>query len=233
VLLDVQMPEMDGFDIAEAICRDLTLKSPAVMMLTSLDLVGATARCRQLGIRSYLVKPVSPADLRRAIGQCLGAERRDAGQPATADLDEHPVSLRVLLAEDNLVNQTLAQRLLERRGHRVWTAINGEEAVRLHQSHEFDVVVMDVQMPVLDGLEATAAIRAAEHATGRLTPIIAMTAHAMKGDRERCLEAGMDAYITKPIDSHELIWLVEQLGAGFSAAHSPAEPEPATHHPSS
>jgi signal transduction histidine kinase/CheY-like chemotaxis protein len=213
VLLDVQMPEMDGFALASAMRSDPDLHPGTVMMLTSLDLIGATARCRELGIHSYLVKPVSARDLAKAIGRALSSERARPAAMEAPVLAGAAAPLRILLAEDNPVNQTLARRLLEKRGHAVTTASTGREAVEQYRQWPFDVVIMDVQMPEMDGLEASAAIRQLGLAVGGSAPIIAMTAHAMKGDRERCLAAGMDAYVTKPIDGKELLWLVEQLGS--------------------
>ena len=219
VLLDANMPEMDGFEVARRIQQDPGLAGATIMMLSSSGQHGETAMCRQLGIVNHLTKPVDQRDLLAAIGHALAREQ--SGRPALpasmlpADLPER--RLRVLLAEDNPVNQRLAASLLERRGHHVTIAANGRDAVAAIAKTKFDVVLMDVQMPEMGGFEATAAIREAEHATGVRLPIVAMTAHAMKGDRERCLAAGMDEYLTKPLDSKRLCDTVEHI-AGIRAA---------------
>jgi CheY-like chemotaxis protein len=170
-----------------------------------------------------LVKPIGPSDLLRAIGQLLtrppGA---DFIQPAAAPQAGSGQPRRILLAEDNPTNRILALRILEKRGHKVIVAENGKEAVDLLEQHDVDLVLMDVQMPVMGGFEATLAIRERERLTGRHLPIIAMTAHAMKGDRERCLEAGMDDYISKPIDSAKLLGLVDRIGSAPSAPGTPS-----------
>ena len=226
VLLDSNMPEMDGFALAERIKRIPTLGTSTVMMLSSADRRGDTAHCRALGLASYLIKPIRQSDLLDAITTVLGASleagRTEAGQRAAAaarQLGEPPRPLRLLLAEDNAVNQRLATRLLEKRGHTVVVAVNGREAVLKlcppaaaegnGRPIPFDAVLMDVQMPEMDGFEATAAIRAHEQVSGGHLPIIAMTAHAMKGDRERCLAAGMDGYVAKPLQAQELFEVVE------------------------
>jgi CheY-like chemotaxis protein len=213
LILDVAMPEMDGFALAARIREDPLLQLASIMMLTSADLNGSTARCRQLAIHSYLVKPVSAEVLRNAIDVCFAKPNAPAepaaAEPAAASASAHP--LRILLAEDNPVNQKLATRLLERRGHLVRLAQSGREALALLDGNSFDVVLMDVQMPDMDGMEATREIRAHEHT--RSLPIIAMTAHAMTGDRERCLAAGMDDYLPKPINPRELFRLLDALGS--------------------
>jgi CheY-like chemotaxis protein len=193
-------------------------------MLTSASQSGDPARCRELGLAGHLTKPVSPWELHELICGVLG---REAGQPAAVDgagegLGEAPAGTtrKILLAEDNPVNQVVAVRLLERRGHRVTVVPNGREAVTAVARESFDLVLMDVQMPEMDGLEATAAIRRAEAATGAHVPIIAMTAHAMKGDAERCHAAGMDGYIPKPIRPPDLYAVVDDI---FRAAGDGAE----------
>jgi signal transduction histidine kinase/DNA-binding response OmpR family regulator/HPt (histidine-containing phosphotransfer) domain-containing protein len=216
VLLDANMPEMDGFEVARRIRDQAPIAGATIMMLSSSGQYGEIGRCVEVGIANHLTKPVDQRDLLNAIGRALS---RDAGQRAAlpasmlpTELPEH--RLRLLLAEDNLVNQRLAATLLERRGHHVTIASNGREALAALARHRFDVVLMDVQMPEMGGFEATGAIREAERATGAHLPIIAMTAHAMKGDRERCLAAGMDEYLTKPLDSRHLCTLVEHIAAG-------------------
>jgi CheY-like chemotaxis protein len=211
VLLDGQMPEMDGFTVAEQIKRDPELDDTVILMLTSAGQPGDAARCRALGVAAYLTKPVKQADLARAIGKGLGiadaAEPRPADAPRTTG--ERP--LRILLAEDSLVNQKLVLRLLEKHGHAVTVAGTGREALAALERQRFDVVLMDVQMPEMDGFEATHALRLREATTGGRVPVIAMTAYAMKGDRERCLEAGMDAYVSKPIGAAELFGALEAV----------------------
>ena len=214
VLLDGQMPEMDGFVLAENIQKDPSLAGATIMMLTSAGRLGDAARCRQLGISAYLMKPVRQCELLEAFGQVLKQGACEASAPLVTrhSLREAKKHLEVLLAEDNAVNRTLATRLLEKRGYRVSIAVNGQEAVEAVGKHEFDIVLMDVQMPDVDGFEATARIREREKSTGgRHIPIIAMTAHALKGDEERCLEAGMDRYVSKPIRAAELFATIETL----------------------
>jgi CheY-like chemotaxis protein len=184
------------------------------MMLTSAGHRGDAARCQDLAVSAYLLKPIQQSELREAVARVLGAREHDGAIPLVTrfslqDAREPDAYLRVLLAEDNLVNQRLAVRLLEKRGHRVAVAATGSEALLALEKESFDLVLMDVQMPVMDGLEATAAIREKEKATGRRQAVVALTAHAMKGDREKCLAAGMDGYLTKPIRPEELDQLLE------------------------
>jgi two-component system, sensor histidine kinase and response regulator len=227
VLLDSMMPGMDGFALAERIKRDPQLAGSALMMLPSADQQEDVARCRELGIEAYLLKPVRSADLRREISIALGARKRNETTSGRRGLEPGSRSLRILLAEDNLVNRKLVTRLLEKRGHTFVTVNNGQQAVDALQRARFDVVLMDVQMPEMDGFEATAAIRASERGTSRHTPIIAMTAHAMRGDRERCLEAGMDGYVSKPLQPKELMRVIEGVCAGRPLAFADAEPHEA------
>ena len=216
VLLDGHMPDTDGFMLAEMIRNRPELLSSTLMMLTSGGQLGDVARCRTLGISAYLIKPVTQSDLFDKIVHVL--DRSNVMQPsamessaATAmpriNLTQTP--MRVLVVEDNIVNQRLAIRLLEKRGHSLALAGNGVEALEALAAAPFDAVLMDLQMPRMGGLEATAEIRRREHGTPRHTPIIAMTAHAMKGDREACLTAGMDAYLSKPIQADELYRTLE------------------------
>jgi two-component system sensor histidine kinase/response regulator len=212
VLLDGQMPQMDGFTAAEQIQRNPDLVGATIMMLTSSGHLGDAARCRQLGISAYLVKPIRPAELLDAI--CLIVQK-SAPKTAVPLVTRHILrEIRhrtlVLLVEDNPVNQKLAVALLEKRGFAVTTAGNGKVALAALEREPFDLVLMDVQMPEMDGLEATSAIREGEKSTGRHVPIIAMTAHALKGDQERCLAAGMDAYVSKPIRTSELFETIER-----------------------
>jgi two-component system sensor histidine kinase/response regulator len=181
-------------------------------MLTSSGYVGDASRCRELGIAVYLLKPFRQLELLEAISLALGAEFEHPQMSALITrraLVETRCRLQILLAEDNAVNQTLATRLLQKRGHSVVIVPNGREALAALDNQRFDVVLMDVQMPEMDGFQATAAIREKEIRTGAHIPVVAMTAHAMKGDRESCLAAGMDAYISKPIRASELFALIE------------------------
>jgi len=222
ILVDFKMPDMDGFTLVEQLRQSPELANGAkVIMLTSAGQRGDAARCRELGVAAYLTKPVAQSELFDAIVSVLGARRPEAdpaGLITRHFLREGKRQLRVLLAEDNLVNQRLASRLLEKRGHRVTVTANGRDALAALQQENFDIVLMDVQMPEMDGFEATAAIRAKEHKTGRHLTIIAMTAHAMQGDRERCLAAGMDGYISKPVKPQELYDVLESLSVPAALA---------------
>jgi CheY-like chemotaxis protein len=212
ILLDGQMPGMDGFTLAERIKKDPELVGATIMMLTSAGHFGDAARCRELGISAYLVKPIRQRELLEEICNILHlSTRKEAPLVTRHTLREDRNRLRVLLVEDNAVNQTLALRLLEKRGYIVSTAGDGRKALTALEKETFDVVLMDVQMPEMDGFQATAAIRESERSTGRHVPIIAMTAHSLKGDEERCLSAGMDAYISKPIRTNELFGTIERF----------------------
>lgn len=212
VITDGQMPEVDGFMLAEWIQRDKYLAESVIMMLTSGDQIGNVARCERLGIAAYLMKPAKQSELFDAIMLALRPQSAavEAEKVLASPEVDHPL-LRILLAEDSLVNRKLAIGLLERKGHIVRVASNGKEAVAAVTCEKFDVVLMDVQMPEMDGLEATATIRANEQKTGTHLPIIAMTAHAMKGDRETCLAAGMDGYIAKPIRAAKLFETITEV----------------------
>jgi len=225
VLLDAMMPEMDGFALAERIQQRRDLAGAVLMMLSSAGQPGHAERCRQLGVARHLLKPIRQSELFDAILNALAAEGAVAASPGPAGpaASKEQRRLRILLAEDNVVNQKLAAQWLEKWGHTIVIANNGREAVELSGQQEFDLALMDVQMPELGGLEATHAIRERE-AGGRRLPILAMTAHAMKGDRERCLEAGMDGYVSKPIRPEELLRAVEGVGAsGVTPAAAPVE----------
>ena len=215
VILDGMMPEMDGFMVAEKIREHAELSGATVMMLTSGMPAGAAARCLELGVASYLTKPVSQTDLLDAILIALGR----GAMPAAAPVRLLPVArlnrrLRILLAEDNVINRALAATILEKRGHSIAHAANGREAVDAVLQEDFDLIFMDVQMPEMDGITATGQIRALEEDGDRHTPIVAMTAHAMTGDRERCLEAGMDDYISKPVQKAALLGLLDKVCGG-------------------
>ena len=207
ILLDAQMPGMDGFSVVESIKQDARLAKSVIVMLTSGGFRGDAAKCRELGIQGYLTKPIKRSDLLEGIKAVLGSQTAAAASPALVtihSLRESRGRLRILLAEDNHVNQVLAVRLLEKRGHVVVVAGNGKEALEALNKQAFDLVLMDVQMPEMDGLQTTAAIRKGEMKGGKHIPIVAMTAHAMARDKERCLDAGMDDYITKPIRPEQL-----------------------------
>jgi CheY-like chemotaxis protein len=207
LLVDAHMPDMDGFTLVQRIRQQLDASKMTIMMITSVGQRGDAARCRELGIAAYLIKPIVQSQLFDAILDILSTKAQQARQAPLVtrhSLREACPNLRVLLAEDNVVNQVLATRLLEKHGHSVVVASNGREVLEELEKQKFDLVVMDVSMPEMDGFEATAAIREKEGVTGSHIPIIAMTAHAMKGDRERCLAVGMDAYISKPIQPSEL-----------------------------
>ncbi len=227
VVSDCQMPDADGFALARSMRRDEALKDTPIVMLTSVQRSEDIARCRRLAIGTCLTKPVKHSDLLDAIAAIFGVStRRGQRDSAAGPARVARRSLRVLVAEDNAVNRKLVTKLLEKRGHKVTAVENGRDAVAAVGSSTtpFDVALMDVQMPELGGFEATAAIRAREGGVGRL-PIIALTAHAMQGDRERCLDAGMDGYLSKPIDVNHLLATIEQCGetgTGTTPRVSPA-----------
>jgi PAS domain S-box-containing protein len=213
-LLDVMMPEMDGFTLAERIRQHPELKDTPLVMLSSAEPSGSLGRCRSVGAAACLTKPVKQSELLDTILNTLGmtaVEEEHPPRPAIPRLEAGQRRLRVLLAEDNPVNQKLAAHLLEKRGHSVAVASSGREALGRLEKEPFDLVLMDVQMPEMDGLEATRTIRERERETGTHLPIVAMTAHAMKGDRDRCLEAGMDDYVSKPIQAEQLFRAIEGL----------------------
>jgi signal transduction histidine kinase/CheY-like chemotaxis protein/HPt (histidine-containing phosphotransfer) domain-containing protein len=223
VLLDANMPEIDGFEVARRIREEPRLAAATIMMLSSSGQYGETEKCRELGIALHLTKPVDQRDLAGAVTRALVRDHaaRTALPQAMLPGELAERRLHILLAEDNAVNQRLAATLLQRRGHQVTIAVNGREALAALDRGCYDVVLMDVQMPEMGGFEATAAIREKERATGGHLPIVAMTAHAMKGDRERCLAAGMDEYLTKPLDSHRLCVTVERVAASPADALLP------------
>jgi signal transduction histidine kinase/DNA-binding response OmpR family regulator len=213
ILLDGQMPEMDGFTLAEHIHKDPELLNATIMMLTSAGHLGDAARCRELGISAYLVKPVRQGELLDAICQVLDVRARKQPDPLVTrhTLREEKHRIHILLAEDNAINQTLAVRLLEKRGYSVTVVSNGQAAVEAFQTGAFELVLMDIQMPGMDGFQATAAIREREKLTGGRIPIVAMTAHALVGDQERCLASGMDGYVSKPFRTSELFATLERM----------------------
>ena len=220
ILVDALMPEMDGFELVEQIRQSPGLGSATIMMLTSADRRGDSTRCQELGVASYLVKPIKAQELQRAIRAALRSQPVPdlapakstsvvvtAPVPAAYSLSSAP--LHILLVEDNQVNQRVASHILSKQGWKHQIANNGREALEALDREKFDLVLMDIQMPEMDGWQATSAIRRSEELSGRHLPIIAMTAHAMKGDRRRCLDAGMDEYISKPIQSEELVRVVK------------------------
>jgi PAS domain S-box-containing protein len=222
-LVDGYMPDMDGFAVAERISLDHRYADMKLVMLTSASQPEDVARCRKLGISAYLTKPIKQSELFDVIITAIGQTEGEG--PRAPKRSKRPRrtqrSLHVLIAEDNQVNQLVAKRIFEKLGHQVTVVGNGREALSAVQAGNFDLVAMDVQMPEMDGLDATAAIRAWEKATGTHTPILAMTAHAMKGDRERCLAAGMDGYTSKPIRIGDLEPAIAQLVNPSKPAEGP------------
>jgi PAS domain S-box-containing protein len=210
-LIDFQMPDLDGYGLAERIKRRPELGTTLIMMLSSVGHRGDAIRLRELGVASYLTKPVRQSVLLDAMLSVLASSDppHERKMVTRHTINEAHRALRILVAEDNAVNRQLVTALLEKRGHTIVTVGNGREAVAAVEGGGFDLVLMDVQMPEMDGWEATAAIRRGEAETGRHIPIIALTAHAMKGDREACLVAGMDGYLSKPIDSRELFAVLD------------------------
>jgi signal transduction histidine kinase/CheY-like chemotaxis protein/HPt (histidine-containing phosphotransfer) domain-containing protein len=216
VLLDANMPDMDGFDVAAAIGHRADLTGPTIMMLTSSGDCAHPSRCAEVGISAYLVKPVYAADLRIAIARVAGSggtpDRVSPAAPQTS-ITASQRGARILLVEDNVVNQRVACGLLTRRGHQVTIAEHGRAALDILEHESFDLILMDLQMPIMGGIEATREIRVREQTDGGHIRIVAMTAYAMTGDRERCLEAGMDNYLSKPFSPSALFAIVEQQHA--------------------
>ncbi len=233
VLISTQLPDIEGFDLAEAILS-AAAPPPCIVMLAGEGRRGDGARCREMGISAYLPMPIMASDLLNAILLSVEPIDDNTGNSSSADrsplitrhsLREQKRQLRILLAEDNVVNQTLALRLLGKLGHQADVANNGKEALELHARNRYDLVLMDVQMPIMGGFDATAQIRQREAAGATRTPIVAMTAHAMKGDRERCLAAGMDGYLSKPVHAPDLVEvLIQHTGRGDPAPPPPSEP---------
>lgn len=234
VLTDANMPDYDGFALAERVKQDSELSSTVIMMLTSGDRPGDISRCNELSVAAYLLKPIKQSELFDAIVMALGVTAaEDEYRHPKGEAKEQIPPLRVLLAEDSLVNQKLAVGLLERHGHTVTVANHGREVLGAIESDKFDLILMDVQMPEMDGLEATEIIRARERDTEDHVPIVAMTAHAMQGDRQRCLDAGMDEYIAKPIRAHQLFQTVANvLGLSSQPLPAPDLPSGGAHIPS-
>ncbi len=222
ILIDGHMPEMDGFALANYIREDHRLTGVSIMMLFSDNLYADAARCHQLGIERYLVKPVASIDLKNAISGVRERSQVDTprglAQPYPRSGKPDGPALRILLAEDNLINQKVATAILKKSGYTVTVASNGREALELCERESFNLVLMDVQMPEMDGLQATAALRKHWRADLRGLPVIAMTAHAMQDAVDLCREAGMDAYLSKPIDANKLLGLVKELCPASAAA---------------
>ncbi|MBC8089378.1 MAG: response regulator [Phycisphaerae bacterium] len=230
-LIDFQMPDLDGFDLAHHIQQHPELGLPLIMMLSSVGQRGDSVRCKELGVSSYLTKPVRQSVLLDALLEVLSAGGKTF---ATARVPEEVVTpeltgLRILVAEDNAVNRRVVHSMLTKRGHTVVMVENGRQAVTAALRGTFDVVLMDVQMPEMDGHEATGAIRDAEQVTGRHVPIIALTAHAMKGDREACLAAGMDGYLSKPVHAAQLFLAIGELVKSVKPQPSGEEIFPVTY----
>jgi len=222
ILTDIHMPGMDGFKLVERIRQMPELSTATIMMLSSSESRGDAERCRNLGVSAYLLKPIRLAELREAIARVVGAREHQQLIPLLTRYSVHdPLApsevLRILLAEDNLVNQRLMTRLLEKRGHRVVVAANGREALAALEKESYDLVLMDIQMPEMNGMEATTRIRENEKLTGGHQPIVALTAHAMKGDQELCLAGGMDGYLAKPIRAQELDQILDQYARRATA----------------
>jgi signal transduction histidine kinase/DNA-binding response OmpR family regulator len=236
VLIAANLSDTDGFALAEQIHHNPEMGGVTLVMLTSAGQRGDAARCRQIGVAAYLTKPLRQEQLRETIQAALQGRTLEPGSSFL--VTRHSLSgpsrkLRLLLAEDSRVNQLLATRLLEKQGHSVVVAGNGREAMMALEKQRFDLVLMDVEMPEMDGLEATAAIRAKEIGSGIHVPIVAMTAQAMTGDRERCLAAGMDDYISKPIHKEDLYEKVEQLVPEPKTPDARDRPDAATNRPDS
>jgi len=211
VLLDGEMPTLDGYETARRILGGPAGAETRILMLTSSPRPGQAEECKKMGVFTVLLKPVKPSGLLDALIRSARDLPAGIRPPAKAGAEEEGrEGLRILLAEDNQVNRRVVELLLEKNGHSIRSAVDGEEALAAYGEEIFDVVLMDVQMPVMDGFAATAAIRARERETGVRVPIIAMTAHAMTGDRERCLAAGMDDYVSKPIQVKDLLAALER-----------------------
>lgn len=221
LLLDMNMPQMDGFELVKNIRAGRDLDSTAIMMLSSADLSRQRASCKELGLDVLLIKPIWRSELLFAIRQVLGRVQRQEMPMNNIPHSEQANGrkLNILLAEDNSINQLVATNILKKQGHTITVANNGREAVETFTTGTFDLVLMDVQMPEMNGFDATALIRKHEQLTCVHTPIIAMTAYAMTGDRERCLEAGMDGYISKPIQTEELLNKITEITNESSETH--------------
>jgi PAS domain S-box-containing protein len=228
-LIDCQLPDMGGFELAEAIRDDERFRDIVLVAFTAAGRPGDGARCAELGIASYLMGPLAPAELRDALSMTMrrGRAARERGELVTRhSLREARLNLKVLVAEDNRVNQRLVIHLLERFGHACRLATTGLEVLQAYAEESFDVILMDIQMPDMDGIEATSLIREQEITNGTYTPIVAMTAHAVLGDRERFIGDGMDDYISKPISRDRLRAVLRSFGPGAEVRKAPSRPAP-------
>jgi two-component system, sensor histidine kinase and response regulator len=216
--IDMRLGESSGIELAAALRRHPRCHSAAVLILTSADHQRDARDVAALGNARYVVKPVGRDALFESITAALGERKVPGTMPAAPDItpDRAARHLRVLVAEDNVVNVKVAENLLRRRGHSPIIARNGREAVEAVARERYDLILMDLQMPEMDGFEATAAIRAMQHRTGVRTPIVALTAHAMEGDRQRCLDADMDGYVSKPVKAVELFEVIDRVIAASS-----------------
>jgi CheY-like chemotaxis protein len=222
VVLDAMMPEMDGFALAEKIHQQPALAGATVMMLSSAMQSGTAERCGAVGISAWLTKPVAQSDLFDAIVNAVGTHTgAQKSELSTVQAEQSHPGLRILLAEDNVINRAVATGVLEKQGHLLVHAGNGLEVLRALEAQSFDLIFMDVQMPEMDGFQATDRIREMETVSGGHVPIVAMTAHAMAGDRERCLAAGMDDYIAKPLRKEDVFRVLEEWGSLSSCADEP------------
>jgi len=224
-VLDSQMPGMDGFTLVEGLREREDIPPVTLMILTSAGSIGEPSRCRELGISAYLPKPIKESDLLNALLIIInptGQQQKAAQLVTTHSLREIRRGYAILLAEDNVINQKLAVRLLEKRGHKVTVAGDGDEVVEKWAQGGFDLILMDVQMPGLSGYEATRLIRNREQEGTEHIPIIAMTAHAMKGDREKCIAAGMDEYLSKPLKADVMFEIIDQVMADIVLGNKPA-----------
>ncbi|MFZ0448766.1 MAG: response regulator, partial [Desulfatiglandaceae bacterium] len=238
ILLDLQMPELDGFDVAKIIKGAPSGEDVKIIVLSSMGQKGDADRCKEVGISGYLPKPIKQSDLYDAILMTMGLPSEETPTVITRHkVYEARKSFNILLAEDNLINQTLAIKLLEARGHRVALASNGKEAVKAYKKGDFDLILMDIQMPEMDGFEATRHIRALElkaqssklkgkESKIERIPIVAMTAHAMTGDREKCLDAGMDDYVSKPINPETLYSVIYKVAREPKSEKEQTRPQP-------
>ena len=231
IIIDVHMPEMNGFELARNLQKSPHRAGAVVLMLTSGDHPGDVRRARESGVSNFLLKPVRKAELREAIVSALdtlGSSQQNSPspQPLPQPPKDFPVptSARILLAEDNLVNQHFVQRVLEKRGYSVVVAADGREALEALRKETFDLVLMDIQMPEVDGLEVSRAIRESEKISGLHVPIIALTAHAMKDDQDRCVAAGMDGYLSKPVHSADLLAMMEAVQLSTISSDLPPLP---------
>ena len=236
MVLDARMPGIDGLVLAERILQSPELSPTRIILLTSDDLHGEVARFRELGIAAYAMKPVQQEELLEIIYRVLSRPvpieaatdgparpvRRGWAAPRPAEPAASAARLRILLAEDNVFNQQLVDHLLRRRGHDVVVARDGRKALEALDHSSFDLMLLDIQMPEFDGFQVIEALRRREQTAGGHLPVVALTAHAMKGDRERCLQAGMDDYLSKPIRSAELFAVIDRVLAGRPASEAPA-----------